>query len=63
MSPQDLQLVCTHVKAAGMSKSEQLLVAEHSQSHWPLSGKVADDEDPEKVKLKTLLEGLEENQL
>ncbi|EUC43101.1 hypothetical protein COCMIDRAFT_38896 [Bipolaris oryzae ATCC 44560] len=63
MSPQDLQLACTHVKEAGMSKLDQLLVAEHSQSHWPLPDKVAINEDPEKVKLNTLLQGIEEIQL
>ncbi|EMD64690.1 hypothetical protein COCSADRAFT_355845 [Bipolaris sorokiniana ND90Pr] len=63
MSPEDLQLICTHVKVAGMSRSYQSLVAEHCQSHWPLPGKVAIDEDLENVKLNTLLDGLEEIQL
>ncbi|ENI02127.1 hypothetical protein COCC4DRAFT_146112, partial [Bipolaris maydis ATCC 48331] len=63
ISPQELQLVCTYARVAGMSKTDQSLVAEHSSSHWPLPGKVVIDEDLEKVKLDTSPKGLEEIQL
>jgi hypothetical protein len=63
MSSRDLQLVCTHATVAGISKSDQQMIAAHPYSQWPLPGMVAIDEDPEQARLKRLLEDLEEVQV
>ncbi|KAF4437145.1 hypothetical protein F53441_13103 [Fusarium austroafricanum] len=57
MEPKDLQLVQTHATAACIGEDEQVLIAEHSHSLWPIPGMITIDEDPEKTRLKNLIAG------
>ncbi|PVI08060.1 hypothetical protein DM02DRAFT_608166 [Periconia macrospinosa] len=62
MQPSDLQLVQTYVTAAGVDKSDQRLMVQHSHSHWviPLIG-ISDD--PKKYTLKELVKAFEDADL
>ncbi|KAF9771649.1 hypothetical protein IL306_010705 [Fusarium sp. DS 682] len=58
MKAEDLQLVQTHAMPAYMENDEQTLIAEHSNSLWPIPGLATIDEDPEKTRLKNLIAGV-----
>ncbi|KAF4994626.1 hypothetical protein FGRMN_5671 [Fusarium graminum] len=55
MEPQDLQLVQTHVKPVYLQEDEETMVAEHSNSMWPVPGIAIMNEDPEKKRLMNLV--------
>ncbi|KAH7153889.1 hypothetical protein DER46DRAFT_637986 [Fusarium sp. MPI-SDFR-AT-0072] len=59
MKPEDLQLVQTHAVAVHMD-DEQVLIAEHSDSLWPIPGLATMNEDPERTKLKNLIAGVQD---
>ncbi|KAG7404647.1 Nitrogen assimilation transcription factor nit-4 [Fusarium oxysporum f. sp. rapae] len=59
MKPEDLQLVQTHAVAVHMD-DEQVLIAEHSDSLWPIPGLATMNEDPERTKLKNLVAGVQD---
>lgn len=58
----NLQLVRTYTTAANISESDRQMIAEHSNSTWPLPGMVAINADPEEVRLKALIYRLQEVQ-
>ncbi|KAF6518003.1 hypothetical protein HZS61_002081 [Fusarium oxysporum f. sp. conglutinans] len=60
MKPEDLQLVQTHAMAAYMEDDEQALIAEHSDSLWPIPGLAVMTEDPERTRLKNLIAGVQD---
>ncbi|KAG5788659.1 hypothetical protein H9Q69_012268 [Fusarium xylarioides] len=55
MKPEDLQLVQTHAVASQVKDDKQALIAEHSDSLWPIPGLAIINEDPEKTRLKNLI--------
>ncbi|KAF5717244.1 Zn(2)-C6 fungal-type DNA-binding domain-containing protein [Fusarium mundagurra] len=63
MKPEDLQLVQTHTVASHVEDDEQALIAEHSDSLWPIPGLSAMNEDPEKTRLKNLIAGVQDLEL
>ncbi|KAF5566611.1 cupin domain-containing protein [Fusarium napiforme] len=60
MKPEDLQLVQTHTVASHVEDDEQALIAEHSDSLWPIPGLAAMNEDPERTRLKNLIAGVQD---
>ena len=62
MDSGNLQSVCTHATAAGISKFDRKMIAEHSHSQFPLPGMVAINEDPEKARMHGLIEAFEKAQ-
>ncbi|KAF5589172.1 cupin domain-containing protein [Fusarium pseudoanthophilum] len=60
MRPEDLQLVQTHTVASHVEDDEQALIAEHSDSLWPIPGLAVMNEDPERTRLKNLIAGVQD---
>ncbi|KAI1064165.1 hypothetical protein LB506_007927 [Fusarium annulatum] len=58
MKPGDLQLVQTHAVTSHVEDDERALIAEHSDSLWPVPGLAALNEDPERTRLKNLIAGV-----
>lgn len=63
MTPKDLQLVQTHTTTARIEKDDEILIAQQSDSLWPVAGITGLHEDPDKARLGALVKTLKDAQL
>jgi hypothetical protein len=58
MHRDDLQLVQMHDTTARLNSHDQMLIAAHSQSMWPIPGISRINENPDRTRLSNLISAL-----